>query len=262
MSLTSRAAGLRALAVSTAKRNSAAARRPDDGEAGIQAPMRRSWFGLWGPAGHAGGHVAEDQRRRARKALADPAVTRAPHSPRGNDTHGHVARTVRRSSCAPSTTSTPGCSRRPASSRSSESNNATWRENENSAGAAGIGSCALPVWGQTYPNKPVRWLIISAHARQLHRHRGPRRRCEAAGNVGPAGRGGEPRRRGRLRSAQSSWCDAAPDGYTLLAELLGARREPRHLRQGLPYDTLKDFTNLALLGGGPNVLITSAPSQA
>jgi len=49
--------------------------------------------------------------------------------------------------------------------------------------------------------------------------------------------------------------DAAPDGYTLLANSSAHVANPG-IYAKLPYDTLKDFTNLALLGGGPNVLIT------
>ncbi len=46
-----------------------------------------------------------------------------------------------------------------------------------------------------------------------------------------------------------------PDGYTLLANSSAHVANPG-IYAKLPYDTLKDFTNLALLGGGPNVLIT------
>ena len=49
--------------------------------------------------------------------------------------------------------------------------------------------------------------------------------------------------------------DAAPDGYTLLANSSAHVANPG-IYAKLPYDTLKDFVNLALLGGGPNVLIT------
>src|SRR5688572_32960723 len=49
--------------------------------------------------------------------------------------------------------------------------------------------------------------------------------------------------------------DQAPDGYTLLANSSAHAANPG-IYAKLPYDTLKDFTNLALLGGGPNVLIT------
>jgi tripartite-type tricarboxylate transporter receptor subunit TctC len=53
--------------------------------------------------------------------------------------------------------------------------------------------------------------------------------------------------------------DAAPDGYTLLANSSAHVANPG-IYAKLPYDTLKDFTNLALLGGGPNVLITGQDS--
>jgi len=53
--------------------------------------------------------------------------------------------------------------------------------------------------------------------------------------------------------------DAAPDGYTLLANSSAHAANPA-LYASLPYDTMRDFTNLALLGGGPNVLITSPDS--
>lgn len=48
---------------------------------------------------------------------------------------------------------------------------------------------------------------------------------------------------------------SAPDGYTLLANSSAHVANPG-IFLNLPYDTLKDFTNLALMGGGPNVLIT------
>ena len=49
--------------------------------------------------------------------------------------------------------------------------------------------------------------------------------------------------------------DSAPDGYILLANSSAHVANPG-IYAKLPYDTLKDFVNLALLGGGPNVLIT------
>ncbi len=47
-----------------------------------------------------------------------------------------------------------------------------------------------------------------------------------------------------------------PDGYTLLANSSAHVANPG-IYQDMQYDTLKDFVNLALLGGGPNVLIVS-----
>jgi tripartite-type tricarboxylate transporter receptor subunit TctC len=53
--------------------------------------------------------------------------------------------------------------------------------------------------------------------------------------------------------------DQPADGYTLLANS-SAHVANQGIYAAMPYDTLKDFTNLALLGGGPNVLITSPES--
>ncbi|MGQ0651488.1 MAG: Bug family tripartite tricarboxylate transporter substrate binding protein [Betaproteobacteria bacterium] len=45
-----------------------------------------------------------------------------------------------------------------------------------------------------------------------------------------------------------------PDGYTLLANSSAHVANPGIYKE-MRYDTLRDFTNLALLGGGPNVLM-------
>jgi len=52
---------------------------------------------------------------------------------------------------------------------------------------------------------------------------------------------------------------SAPDGYTLLANSSAHVANPG-IYANLPYDTLKDFTNLAPLAGGPNVLIVAPES--
>jgi len=52
---------------------------------------------------------------------------------------------------------------------------------------------------------------------------------------------------------------SAPDGYTLLANSSAHVANPG-IYANLPYDTLKDFTNLAPLAGGPNVLFVGADS--
>lgn len=49
------------------------------------------------------------------------------------------------------------------------------------------------------------------------------------------------------------------DGYTLLANSSAHAANPG-LYKEMRYDTMRDFVNLALLGGGPNVLITGADS--
>ena len=52
---------------------------------------------------------------------------------------------------------------------------------------------------------------------------------------------------------------ADPDGYTLLANSSAHAANPG-IYKDMRYDTLRDFVNLALLGGGPNVLIAAPES--
>jgi tripartite-type tricarboxylate transporter receptor subunit TctC len=109
-------------------------------------------------------------------------------------------------------------------------------------------------FSQSFPNKPVRLVIAftpgsstdiigRAVAAKLQELWGQpvvaENRVGAGGSVG---------------SAMVS--KSAPDGYTLLANSSAHVANPG-IYANLPYDTLKDFTNLALLGGGPNVLMVS-----
>jgi tripartite-type tricarboxylate transporter receptor subunit TctC len=106
---------------------------------------------------------------------------------------------------------------------------------------------------QTYPNKAVRLVIAftpgssidivgRAVAAKLQEVWGQpvvaENRAGAGGSIG-----------------SKVVADAAPDGYTLLANSSAHVANPG-IYAKLPYDTLKDFTNLALLGTTPNVLIT------
>ena len=111
-----------------------------------------------------------------------------------------------------------------------------------------------PAFAQSFPTKPVR-LVISftpgsstdiigrAVAATLQEKWGQpvvaENRVGAGGTVGSA-----------------VVAKAAPDGYTLLANSSAHVANPG-IYANMPYDTLKDFTNLALLGGGPNVLIVA-----
>jgi tripartite-type tricarboxylate transporter receptor subunit TctC len=52
---------------------------------------------------------------------------------------------------------------------------------------------------------------------------------------------------------------AAPDGYTLLLNSSSHTINPA-IFANLPYDTLKDFTNIAPIGGQPNVLVVNSGS--
>jgi tripartite-type tricarboxylate transporter receptor subunit TctC len=50
---------------------------------------------------------------------------------------------------------------------------------------------------------------------------------------------------------------AAPDGYTLLISGLGSLVEAPALSSNLPYDAVRDFTHIALIGGPPMVLVVN-----
>jgi tripartite-type tricarboxylate transporter receptor subunit TctC len=123
--------------------------------------------------------------------------------------------------------------------------------------AIALALCAGAVFAQAFPNKPVR-LIISftpgsstdiigrAVAAKLQEMWGQpvvaENRPGAGGTVGSEF---------VLRSD--------PDGYTLLANSSAHAANPG-IYKDMRYDTMRDFVNLALLGGGPNVLLVSPES--
>jgi tripartite-type tricarboxylate transporter receptor subunit TctC len=123
--------------------------------------------------------------------------------------------------------------------------------------AIALALCAGTVFAQTFPNKPVK-LIISftpgsstdiigrAVAAKLQEMWGQpvvaENRPGAGGTVGSEF---------VLRSD--------PDGYTLLANSSAHAANPG-IYKDMRYDTMRDFVNLALLGGGPNVLLVSPES--
>jgi tripartite-type tricarboxylate transporter receptor subunit TctC len=122
--------------------------------------------------------------------------------------------------------------------------------------AALLPLCVLPAQAQTYPTKPVRLIVAftpgsstdiigRAVAAKLQEMWGQtvvvENRAGAGGSIGSAA---------VLREAA--------DGYTLLANSSAHVANPS-IYKTLPYDTLKDFANIAPLAGGPNVLIV-APS--
>ena len=124
-------------------------------------------------------------------------------------------------------------------------------------GAALLAACAFQAFAQNYPNKPVRLIIAftpgsstdiigRAVAAKLQEVWGQpvvaENRAGAGGSIGSA-----------------AVVKSDPDGYTLLANSSAHVANPS-IYAKLPYDTLKDFTNLAPLAGGPNVLIVSPQS--
>ncbi|MBC7802264.1 MAG: tripartite tricarboxylate transporter substrate binding protein, partial [Candidatus Parcubacteria bacterium] len=112
-------------------------------------------------------------------------------------------------------------------------------------------------FSQAFPNKPVRLIIAFT----------PGSSTDIIGRVVAAKlqeMWGQPvlaeNRAGAGGSIGSKYVvDQPADGYTLLANSSAHAANPGIFAK-LPYDTLKDFTNLALLGGGPNVMITAPDS--
>jgi tripartite-type tricarboxylate transporter receptor subunit TctC len=112
-------------------------------------------------------------------------------------------------------------------------------------------------FSQTFPNKPVR-LIISFT---------PGSSTDIIGRVVAAKlqeMWGQPvvaeNRAGAGGTIGSKYVlDQPADGYTLLANSSAHAANPG-IYAKMQYDTLKDFTNVALLGGGPNVMITAPDS--
>ncbi len=122
---------------------------------------------------------------------------------------------------------------------------------------AALAAFALQGHAQGYPNKPVRLIIAftpgssidivgRAVAAKLSEFWGQpvvaENRAGAGGSIGSA-----------------VVVKSAPDGYTLLANSSAHVANPS-IYASLPYDTLKDFTNLTPLAGGPNVLIVAPGS--
>jgi tripartite-type tricarboxylate transporter receptor subunit TctC len=124
-----------------------------------------------------------------------------------------------------------------------------------------VAACAAflagAAYGQAYPTKPVRLIIAftpgsstdivgRAVAAKLQEFWGQpviaENRVGAGGSIGSA-----------------VVVQSPPDGYTLLANSSAHVANPG-IYANLPYDTLKGFTNLAPLAGGPNVLFVGADS--
>ena len=56
--------------------------------------------------------------------------------------------------------------------------------------------------------------------------------------------------------ASQATARAAPDGYTLMVGYVGTHGTNPALRK-LPYDAIKDFTPIAMIGGTPNILVVN-----
>ena len=123
------------------------------------------------------------------------------------------------------------------------------------AAAAIAAGPAAHAQGAAFPNKPVR-LIISftpGSATDIVGRIVAQKLSEYWGQ--PVVAENRPGAGGSIGSAVV--VQSPPDGYTLLANSSAHASNPA-IYAKLPYDTLKDFTNLSPLAGQPNVLIVGA----
>jgi tripartite-type tricarboxylate transporter receptor subunit TctC len=118
--------------------------------------------------------------------------------------------------------------------------------------AAGLAACAVPGLAQDFPNKPVRAIVSFTPGSatdivgrivgaKLSEYWGQPVIVENRSGAG-----------GAIGSAAVS--KSAPDGYTLLINSSAHSVNPA-IFANLPYDTIKDFTDIAPLAVQPNVLV-------
>jgi tripartite-type tricarboxylate transporter receptor subunit TctC len=121
-----------------------------------------------------------------------------------------------------------------------------------------IAACALSANAQTYPTKPVQVIIsfTPASATDIVGRIVTAKLSEYWGqplvNENRSGAGGS--------IGSAAVAKAAPDGYTLLINSNAHSVNPA-IYAKLPYETTKDFTDIAPLSELPNVLVVSAESR-
>src|SRR5205085_3618181 len=123
--------------------------------------------------------------------------------------------------------------------------------------AVALALCASLAWAQTYPAKPVKVIVpfTAGSATDILGRTVGQKLSELWGQ--PVVIENRPGAGGTIGAGVVA--HAAPDGYTLLVHSAGYAVNP-WIYTGLPYDTTKDFTEIAPLGGQPNVLVV-APSS-
>ncbi len=118
------------------------------------------------------------------------------------------------------------------------------------------GLLVLPAWGQaTFPSKPIRYIVpVAAGGGSDFVGRTVTERWGAALKQtivvdNQSGGGGT--------IAAQATARAAPDGYTLMQGYVATHGTSPATRK-LPYDAVKDFTPVGMIGGTPNVLVVNA----
>jgi tripartite-type tricarboxylate transporter receptor subunit TctC len=119
-----------------------------------------------------------------------------------------------------------------------------------------MGALALPVAAQTFPNKPVRLIVgfVPGGGTDLAARYVAGALSELWGNTvlvdNRAGAGGN--------VATELTARAAPDGYTVTLCTIAHAITPARMK--LPFDSVRDFTFISMVGSMPNLLMAH-PSQ-
>jgi tripartite-type tricarboxylate transporter receptor subunit TctC len=114
---------------------------------------------------------------------------------------------------------------------------------------------ARPAWAQAYPNRPVRYIVpvAAGGGSDFVGRTVCERWAKALGQtfvVDNLGGGGG------VIAAQTT-AKAAPDGYTLMQGYVATHGTSPATRR-LPYDAVKDFSPIGMIGSTPNVLVVNA----
>ena len=231
-----------ALAVTSAQRSSLLPEVPTIAESGVRGFDYTLWVGLWGPAAMPA-ELVNKINADVNKALAShdlaQRLTNLGTIPM-KMTSAEFTRFVRQE-----VEDTAKVLKAAGTSR-----------NEKTALAL-LAACALPAHAQTYPTKPVQVIISSRRrARPTSSAASSRRSCPSTG----ASRWSTRTAPGRAaRSAPRRW-RKRPDGYTLLINSNAHSVNPAIYAKP-PYETTKDFTDIAPLSELPNVLVVSGESR-
>ena len=116
--------------------------------------------------------------------------------------------------------------------------------------AAGAAFAQAPEWPDR-PGAPDR----AVSGRQLDRHRLAHPREQARRQAGPAGDRRQPGRARAATSASDAVAKAAPDGYTIGVATTSTHALAPSLNRNLPYDPIKDFAPISMVGSAPYVLV-------
>ena len=121
---------------------------------------------------------------------------------------------------------------------------------------AGVAVCAWPAVAQTYPSKPIRWIVPYAAggpSDALVRAIAPVLSTSLGVPVIVDNRGGAGGSLGLEQLAKSP-----PDGYTIALGGTGTHSLNPYIQAAVPYDSLKDFEPVTPIVAYTNVLVVNA----